>query len=311
MSKKEEICPLCQGKIFSPYPRFNLTKCASCNLIVSTSVWFEQSNLELEKEWFEEEYVNSSSFWVRIFEGLNNRRTWKRISPFAANGNKLLEIGVGSGSFLDYVRNKKLNVMGCDLSKAICQDIQKRLKIPMFNGFIANLPKNNQYDLVVMNHVFEHVNDPIEFLKTIRSRMGEKGILHIVVPNVGSWEALIPGWTSYEPYHLIYFTPGTLHQTLEKAGFKVFQLTTHESFSGWFLTIIRTLLKIQGNSASQRQINRRERKTSWIEHFYRLAMVLTGIITFPLRYIQAKMGFGDEIAILAVPALDGGHKNEN
>lgn len=294
-------CPLCGETLFGSYPRANLLRCFSCNLILSPNIWQQDANLNLEEQWFEDGYINSSSFWVKIFENLNNRRTWNRISPFVKQGCKLLEIGVGSGSFLAYARKRALNVMGCDLSKAICQDVQKRLNIPMFNGFVANLPKKPQYDVAVMNHVLEHVDNPLNFLKDVCSRLNNNGLLHVVVPNVASWDAVLPGWVSYEPYHLTYFTPETLRQVLEKAGFKVIQVTTHESFSGWFLAVLRTLLSTQNAAVSQRQTQRQARKTSLPEHAYRIAMVVSGVVFFPLRYIQAKLGFGDEVAVLAVP----------
>lgn len=305
---KKHSCPLCNKQKFNKL-HTGLLKCEFCELIFDQSIWKESVNERMEEEWFEEGYINSSSYWVDIFEKKNNKCTWKRITPFVNKGKTLLEIGVGSGSFLAYAYLKGLRVMGCDLSSAICRNVEKRFNLPMFNGPIVNLPKEQIFDVIVMNHVLEHVNDPLRFLEDVKSHLNHNSMVHVSVPNVGSWEAKLPGWASYEPYHLLYFTPDTLCQTLERAGFKVIKLSTHESFSGWFLAILRTLLGINKSGSSNRQKKRVERRSLYIENAYRAAMVISGIVTYPLRYIQAELGYGDEIAVLAVPGY-GGVKNE-
>jgi hypothetical protein len=117
---------------------------------------------------------------------------------------------------------------------------------------------------------------------------------------VAAWEARLPGWNSYEPYHLLYFTPQTLRSAAKKAGFEIQHLTTRESFSGWFLAILRTLLK---KSRLERPHEEPSANTpmlpSFIESAYRSAMVTWGLLLLPLRWLQELRGRGDEIVLLA------------
>jgi SAM-dependent methyltransferase len=175
----------------------------------------------------------------------------------------------------------------------------------MLNCSVDGLPGDTKYDVVVMNHVLEHVGAPTALLEGLRSRMKEGGLVHIAAPNVACWEARLSGWGSYEPYHSIYFSPDTIRKTLERSGFAVLEVSTHETFSAWFLTALRTLLRTRMRRAERRQAARRWRSASWAEHAYRISMVLAGVVSFPLRRIQASLGYGDELVVLCRPTGPG------
>lgn len=254
----------------------------------------------MEDEWFGEEYATpKTSAWERWFETRNNRRTFGRILSSGMTSGRMLDIGIGSGSFLAYMKERNWDVLGCDLSKAVCALAEQRWCVSSHCGDVTTLPADAAYDLVVMNHVLEHVQRPVEMLQEVRRRMRPGGLLHLAVPNVACWEAGLPGWTSYEPYHLLYFTPATVRRVVEKAGFRVDGMFTHESFSGWFLAVLRSLLSHRIKSGSQRRTERVRRATSPIEHAYRFAMVASGSVTWPFRCVQEMLGKGDEVIILA------------
>ena len=140
-------------------------------------------------------------------------------------------------------------------------------------------------------------HDPQSVLKAALARLKTGGLLHIAVPNIESWEAKLPGWVSYEPYHLLYFTPCTLRAAIERSGFHVVEIKTHESFSGWFLALIRTLLHYRGRSTTH---SAGESSPPLVmEHCYRTAMAASGLVTLPIRLLQELVGRGDEIILLA------------
>jgi len=271
-------------------------------LVVDPAVWKKDANEAMEKEWFWEEYDPQESPWVRLFEHWNNRRTLDRIASFSLTGRRLLEIGVGSGSFLEFARSRGFQVMGCDLSEPICRHIEGKFHIPVHHGHVDTLPDEPTFDVVVMNHVLEHVSDPVGLLQEVRRRMNRGSVLHVVVPNVDSWESCLRGWTGFEPYHLVYFRPTTLKNAAERAGFLVSRISTHESFSGWFLAILRSFMGTNRLEASCRTSMRKRRSASVAEHVYQMAMVLCGTATWPLRKLQAVLGRGDEAVLLAFPS---------
>ncbi|OQX12633.1 MAG: hypothetical protein BWK76_17370 [Desulfobulbaceae bacterium A2] len=269
----------------------------------------------MEEEWFGECYgARKSSFWIEKFEAWNNRRTLARLTSCALPGKKLLEIGVGSGSFLEAAREHGFEVRGCDLSPAICRQAEMKYGVPVYCGTLRDITGTGQFDVVVLNHVLEHVERPVEFLREVERLLLPNGIAYIAVPNRACWEACLSGWTSYEPYHLTYFSQQTLAKAVEVAGLVLERLATHESFSGWFLALLRTGLGV--NRDATIQFSRVESVVShsgrsrspWFEHAYRLAMVVAGGGMWPFRWLQASLGYGDEVVCVArkLPARLGG-----
>jgi len=299
-------CPICNGSDFLT-SRFGLLVCESCGLVLSPTIWNEQANELMEEEWFGEEYeCRKSSFWVEWFESRNNEATLSRLKKFLPRTKRLLEIGVGSGSFLNSAKELGYDVYGCDLSVPICRQVEKNIGVPMHCGPLSTISAGEgTFDVVVMNHVLEHVQQPVEFLQDVHQNLTTGGIVHIAIPNIACWEAYLTGWTSYEPYHLTYFDRHSLVRAIEAAGFSVDSIISRDSFSGWFLTLLRTALGVNRNhgaitrAASLSVGVPTHRRTDFVEHAYRLTMVLFGWVTWPLRWLQGWLGYGDEIICIA------------
>ena len=292
-------CPICGCEQFLS-GRLELLHCIECAVILSPCIWQAQVNELLEDEWFGENYRPERSFWVRWFEAWNNRRTIARLLKLPLSGQNLLEIGIGSGSFLRVAQESGFEVMGCDLSKAIATRVNRSFGIRVHCGPLSELSNDRQFDVIVMNHVLEHVPEPVDFLRDVFRLLSLDGVVHIAVPNVSCLEARLTGWTSYEPYHLLYFSPDTLRRTVLRAGFTVCSESTHESFSGWFLALLRTVLRVNSGrrvinvGTNEEDGNTIRDRPSLAEHAYRLAMVIAGIGTWPLRWLQSRLNLGDE-----------------
>lgn len=291
-------CPLCAASGFEPL-RFGLLRCAGCGLVVNPALFRRGAGQALNEEAFGEEWEPETSAWVRWFQTWKNRRYLRTIRRFAQSG-RLLEVGVGSGRFLEQARAAGFDVMGCDLSPAVCRRVEERIGVPVHCGGVDGLPRAS-FDVVAMHHVLEHVEDPVGFLRSVRERVSPGGIVHIAVPNVGCWEARSAGWNYYVPYHLTYFDRETLARAARAAGLVPLWAGTHENFSTWFLTIVRVLLKVRPNEAPRiaASIGRVPAWWSLVEHPYRLAMVTAGAVTWPLRRLQGVLGRGDELVMVA------------
>ncbi len=78
-----------------------------------------------------------------------------------------------------------------------------------------------RYDLISMSHVLEHLPDAVGYLKHMREKLLDPiGWLLVEIPNLYAHD-------SFEPAHLVAYSPHTLRQTLEKAGFDVVCLEAH------------------------------------------------------------------------------------
>lgn len=211
------VCPLCSAEEFRPH-KLGLLRCRSCGLVLSPTIWLAQANEHLEEEWFGENYQSKTSLWVRLFEEWNNRKTLARLAQAGVRGGRLLDIGVGSGALLAMARHRGFEVVGCDLSPPICEAVRRKHGIAMHCGPLSEIIGAEQFEVVVMNHVLEHVQQPVEFMQEVERLLAPSGIVHIAVPNVSCWEASISGWTSYEPYHLTYFDVQTIKRPIAASG---------------------------------------------------------------------------------------------
>ena len=297
-------CPICEETDFHNY-KLGLLQCSGCGVVLSPASWQSQANEQLEEEWFGDAYQAEASWWVTLFEKWNNRKTLARLSLAKSSGRRLLEIGVGSGSLLNAARAEGYEVLGCDLSDSICARVRRDYGITMHSEPLATLLDEKGFDVIVMNHLLEHVQQPIQFLENVRCLLAPGGLVHIAVPNIACWEAGLAGWTSYEPYHLTYFDPQTLQRAVTASGLVVDSINTYDSFSGWFLGLLRTALGVNRDAgavvrpATSMAGRAAGRRSALIEHSYRLAMVCVGGGLWPLRWVQGKLGRGDEAICIA------------
>jgi len=298
-------CPVCERTEFVAF-RAVLFRCAHCGLVVNPDAWREGADEALEREFFDEgAYVPDESAWVRLFERLNAARTLAQLRAAGARTGRLLEVGIGSGALLVHLRDAGFDVEGCDLSESVARHARERHGLRVHVAPLERL--DGAFDVIVMNHVVEHVSDPVGLLRAARERLAPGGVLHVAVPNVASWDASLPGWTSYQPYHLVYFTPGALALAARRAGLRPLRRRTNEPFSGWFLALARTALGCSphdavASAAAARAPSRASSPAGLGGHLYRAAMVTAGLASWPLRAAQARVGRGEEVVLIGARA---------
>ncbi|HWP36370.1 MAG TPA: class I SAM-dependent methyltransferase [Gemmatimonadales bacterium] len=291
-------CPLCQGDRLAAH-RFSLLRCTGCGLVVSPAIFRRGAAEALNVEAFGDEWEPETSFWVHRFKRWKNRRYLRTVQRYVWTG-RLLEIGVGSGRFLEAARAAGFEVMGCDLSPTVCRRVEDRIGVKVHCSSVASLPEGI-FDVVAMHHVLEHVEDPVGFLRGVGRVLAPGGIVHIAVPNVACWEARFSAWNCYAAYHLTYFDRATLARAVKQAGLGLVWSATHESFSAWFLTLVRAMLRPDSHAASRIRTpnGKASRLRRLMEHPYRLAILIGGAATWPLRRLQGALGRGDELVMVA------------
>jgi 2-polyprenyl-3-methyl-5-hydroxy-6-metoxy-1,4-benzoquinol methylase len=302
------ICPLCMGQSidYQYAPKdLSLHHCLDCGIVfLACSEAIESYARSKEEEFFSADFLIRQTRWQRLFERHNTRQTLRRIQRYKLNG-ALLEIGIGSGAFLATARERGFDCTGIEASASIARYVQQTLDVPVFTGYLEEFyhqASARKFDVIVMNHVLEHIPDPYTALAQARELLHDKGILHLVVPNLGGWEARLSGWTAYEPYHLYYFSPPTLKPLLEKAMFEVSKMETVEPFSGWFNAVFRTLLwkryNVMRSTGTTSVTAEPSRRYLIMASMLNLGRLIAGTITLPLRSLQARMHGGEELVCI-------------
>ncbi|HEY9217404.1 MAG TPA: class I SAM-dependent methyltransferase [Phenylobacterium sp.] len=156
-------------------------------------------------------------------------------AAFAVRGGeapgRMLDVGCGEGFALAWFAQRGWTVRGLDHSSAGLaaqnpQLIEKLTTGDVFANLQGLIGAGETYDLVWLNHVLEHVVDPVALLRSLRRLVAPGGVLVVTVPNDASAlqeDLLAAGdiperfWIAL-PDHLSYFTGESLARTCAETG---------------------------------------------------------------------------------------------
>ena len=146
-----------------------------------------------------------------------------------AQAGTLLDVGCGNGKFIRQMRSLGWNACGVDPDpSAVAEGLRAGLSI--FQGSITDLSPDPRYDVITLNHVIEHVPDPIFLLAECKRRLTPRtGRLMIMTPNLNSlghrWFRRF--WRGLEiPRHLMLFSSAALRKCVMRAGLTLKSLST-------------------------------------------------------------------------------------
>jgi len=169
---------------------------------------------------FVEEYYNKSLMLRREDATEIESRQYEEQTDFVKKhydiaGKKVLEIGADSGRFLMYLKsNYDCNVYFDELS----EDARKVLLSKKVITDIATVDVKERMDVVVLRHVLEHIFDLKGFLKYVKTRLADDGMLFIEVPD---WSYLDKNTDPLIFEHFNQFSSYNLNFLLRDNGFIV------------------------------------------------------------------------------------------
>lgn len=157
------------------------------------------------------------------------------LHPFVENGS-LLEIGCGSGMYLDLMRALGWRrVAGVDISASAIAQARELLGLEAYCGELKDAGfAEESFDAVSLSHTLEHIAEPALLLGELCRIMKPNGRIAIVVPNGDSLAARRYGvdWFHLDaPRHMVNFTGRALATALGRAGFVIEQMTTRPAGS--------------------------------------------------------------------------------
>ncbi len=143
-------------------------------------------------------------------------------APQPSAGNRLLDIGCGTGDFLVQARAKGFVVTGVEFSESSCETARSRVDGTIVLGSLesASFP-DASFDVIATTDVIEHVRDPGSFTREMRRVLAPGGVALVTTPSTDSWSSKLLGsrWMEYKTEHLFYFDRQSLIATLQAGGF--------------------------------------------------------------------------------------------
>lgn len=218
-----------------------MLKCSSCGFIYRDDV----ISLDI--------YVNSPAYASAAADvevvAARRREAKKRAAIVAKHVGPdamVLEIGSNEGALLEGLRDLGIRAVGIEPDPAMVEFARKK-GLEVLQGTLEDNLSNlaGGFDAVVLFHVLEHINQPVEALDMIHCTLRKGGKLIFEVPGIDSpmfsarkWHA---SWAIKE--HLSYFTFDTVKSILDRTGFKPILLTRrnwdseYETFRNNFLRL--------------------------------------------------------------------------
>lgn len=152
-------------------------------------------------------------------------------APTAARS--LLDVGCGNGDFLADAQSLGMKVRGVETALSAVNVARER-GLECDSGGVASLAEiSERFDVIRLFHVLEHLDEPLESLRTIARALSPGGVMIIEVPNADGIMARLchEDWFPLEvPRHLWAFGPRNLSLLLDQAGLVVRQLH-HTSYA--------------------------------------------------------------------------------
>ena len=235
-----------------------VVKCKKCGLIYinpqpEEAILFEHYNQEYFAPWLKEQFVARKKMW---------KRRLKKVQIFKRTG-KLLDVGCGTGLFLNEAKRNGWDVYGTEVSSYAVDYAKKSFDIEVFEGELKdnNFP-DNFFDVITFWHVLEHTADPLGNLIEARRILKPGGIVVVAVPNVHNiiYKAAYMLVKLHKPklfsakdreIHLYHFSINTLKKMIEKADFTLIKfnidkerITPGECIIDTFAWIIYKILRV-------------------------------------------------------------------
>lgn len=226
------LCPLCEKEVGAIVVEdceggYKMLRCPMCKLE------FAHPLKGLGKEGYEGLYKEGAwreRFILQAMEKprLESRHLWaikslKRIYPSPDN-RKILDAGCGEGGFLKVMGRIGFEVYGFDIAEEPIRFAREVYGLEnVIVGTIEDLPKDwGDFHIITAFAVFEHLENPLQFLRSLYNRLKPGGLLLLSVPHYEgiSYTKKKSGanWDN-PPEHLTRWPPKTLRLALEKVGF--------------------------------------------------------------------------------------------
>jgi len=98
----------------------------------------------------------------------------------------ILDIGCGTGEHLtSYLSTlfPGVEILGVDTDKASIEQARNKYRHLKNLTFSTSLPPNCVFDAIIASEVLEHVDNPYQFMLSLRTSLKDNGLLIITVPN--------------------------------------------------------------------------------------------------------------------------------
>ncbi len=233
--------PIAKGTDFeyeTTSAEFNVVRCAECALVYLNP---RPANAELPRIYpqeylaynmVDEDIKKKKNLAARLRQRFYTKKV-KNALTFLDGGAErseldFLDIGAGDGRLLNWYRQVEgieMHTHAVEMNPLAAAYLRKQGHT-VYEGIYDDVEvPEERFDIVHSSHVIEHVADPKEFSAKSRRLLKPGGLYLVETPNIDCADARMfrkRYWGGYHfPRHWTFYTPETLHKSLEDVGLKV------------------------------------------------------------------------------------------
>lgn len=216
-------CPICSHSEFTPFLKavdytvsnetFSIVACNNCGFHFTNPI----PTIEKIGDYYKSEnYISHSStnkgLINKLYQAVRKRTLKQKVKLVKrlAKGNTILDIGAGTGHFLNACKTAGLNTLGLEPDTDARQFAKENFGVELQSTDQLHHLKDESKDIITMWHVLEHVYELRKDVEKISAVLKKDGTLIVAVPNRNSDDAkrYREFWAAYDlPIHLYHFVP--------------------------------------------------------------------------------------------------------
>lgn len=198
------------------------------------------SHTDTSRNLFEKVYQLIRSLSLKRKLKLINEALDHDPNSFSASEKKLLDFGCGTGDFLKVAQANGWDVTGIEPNQKARNLANNKCADAAFDTEYLNDLPPNEFDVITLWHVLEHLPDLQNQLHTLERLLTQNGTLVIAVPNYKSKDAkhYKKCWAAYDvPRHLYHFSQKAISKLAVAHKMKVIK-TKPMIFDAFYVSLL-------------------------------------------------------------------------
>ena len=200
--------------------------------------------VDLENYYKSEDYISHTdskkSMLDKVYQSVKNytlKRKLSLINSFKTETKNILDVGAGTGDFLNVCKNNGWNTVGVEPS---VDAINIAAKKGVFLKENLDKIQNKKFDVITLWHVLEHVEMLSDYISKLKELLYDDGRLVIAVPNHKSYDAKYykEFWAAFDvPRHLWHFSQTSIHKIFSTEQMIV-EKTIPMKFDSYYVSLL-------------------------------------------------------------------------
>ena len=194
-----------------------------------------------------EDYISHTDAKRNLFEkayhfvkGVSLKRKLKLINGFSTRDKYLLDIGCGTGDFLQVAQSDGWRVCGVEPNEKARTLANEKTGDHVFDIDKLSQFEKHSFDVITLWHVLEHLPNLQEHILILKQLLKPEGRLVIAVPNYKSYDAWFykSHWAAYDvPRHLWHFSQQSISRLFDAVNMQV-EKTSPMKFDAYYVSLL-------------------------------------------------------------------------